>query len=51
MSDLLPTIDSLTQDQEQRVLCLSYAVQLTAVPSTFPQVCDLARWLYDGSSP
>jgi len=48
MSDLLPTIDSLTQDQEQRILCLSYAVDLTTA-ATFPQVCDLARWLYDGS--
>lgn len=50
MSDLLPTIDCLTQDQEQRVLCLSYAAELTTV-ITFPQLCDLARWLYDGSSP
>ena len=45
----LPTIDSLTQDQEQRIICLAYAGELTTV-STLPQLWDLARWLYDGSS-
>lgn len=45
----LPTIDSLTQDQEQRVLCLNFAAELSPV-STLDDRWKLARWLYDGSS-